>query len=235
MIPIFVFTSDKYLPALRPFSFLFNRYWSAAQEVTVVGFAKPAFELPDNFKFHSLGDIGNYPIGKWSNALINYLEVRGDISHFALLLDDYWPTRPVNLSAVRMLYDYALQFRNVLKIDLCGDRLYAAGMKDYGHCGYLDLVKSDYNSPYHMSLMAGIWSRELMLRFLIHNESPWDVEIAGTHRVAAARDEVLVLGTRQWPLRHALAHRGGDIGQTNLHELSNVDIHALTDLGFIPY
>lgn len=156
MIPIFIFTSDKYLNALQPFGYLFNRYWSPAQAVDVIGFAKPPFELPSNFSFHSLGDMANYPVGKWSNALMDYLEIRTDVSHFVLLLEDYWISRPVNLSAIRMLYDYALQFRNVLKIDLCADRLYAAGMIDYDNCGYLDLVLSDWQSQYQMSLMPGI-------------------------------------------------------------------------------
>jgi len=235
MIPLLVFTSDKYLPALRPFAYLFNRYWSAAQTVTVVGFAEPEFELPSNFQFHSLGDVRHYPINHWSNAVMDYLEVRTDISHFIFMLEDYWVTRPVNISAIKMLYDYALQFRNVLKIDTGTDRLYAGGMKDYNHCGYLDLVLSDYNSPYHMSLMAGIFNKELLLRFMLRNESPWDLEIYGTSRLATARDEVLVLGTRNFPLRHTLAHRGGDIGKTNTSELDPFDVDALTHLGYLPY
>lgn len=235
MIPILCFTSDKYLKALRPFAHLFNRHWGAAQRVDVVGFMKPDFELPDNFHFYSLGDMADYPIGKWSNMLINYLEIRNDLSHFILMLEDYWVTRPVNVGAVRMLYDYALQFRYVLKVDLCADRLYAAGATDYGNCGYLDLVLSDPNSQYQMSLMTGIWNRELMLRFLMPNESPWDIELNGTPRVQAAGRDVVVVGTRQWPVRHTLAHRGGDSGKLLLNEVSEVDRTRLFELGYIPY
>lgn len=235
MIPILVFTSDKYLKALRPFSWLFNRYWSPAQAVDVIGFAQPDFYLPSNFSYHSIGDMRDYPFSKWSNQVIDYLEVRQDITHFILLLEDYWPIRNVNLSAIRMLYDYALQFRNVLKIDLCADRLYAAGMVDYDNCGFIDLVLSDHRSQYQMSMMAGIWSKELLLRFMVRNESPHEVELNGTPRVASAHDEVLVLGTRQWPLRHTLAHRGGDSGKLFLNELKKCDIDELTKLGYIPY
>ena len=233
MMPVFVFTSDKYHKALRVYAHLFNRYWSPAQAVDVIGFAKPEFELPSNFSFHSLGDMADYPVGKWSNQVIDYLEIRNDVSHFVMMLEDYWITRPVNLSAIRMLHDYMLQFRNVLKIDLCADRLYAAGMTDYDNCGFLDLVLSDYQSQYQMSLMAGIWSRELFLRFLVRNESPWDVELQGTPRVAAAHDEVIVLGTRQWPLRHTLAHRNGDSGRTDTSALKAVDVMELNKLGYL--
>lgn len=235
MIPILVFTSDKHIKAMRPFAWLFNRYWSPAQAVDVVGFAEPDFFLPSNFSFHSLGSMDNYPVGKWSNMLIDYLEIRNDISHFVFMLEDYWIARPVNLSAIRMLYDYALQFRNVLKIDLVSDRLYAAGMTDYDNCDYLDLVLSDYKSQYQMSLMAGIWNRELMLRFLLRNESCWELELNGTPRVAAAHDEVMILGTRQLPLRHILAHRNGNMGHTDLSGLKKVDVEELTNLSYIPY
>lgn len=235
MIPILVFTSDKYLKALQPFAWLFNRYWSPAQAVDVVGFAQPEFMLPSNFSYHSIGNMADYPFGKWSNQVIDYLEVRQDISHFILLLEDYWPTRPVNLSAIRMLYDYALQFRNVLKIDLCGDRLYAAGMTDYDNCGYLDLILSDWQSQYQMSLMPGIWNKQLLLRFLVRNESPHEVELSGTPRVAAAHDEVIVLGTRQWPFKHILAHRNGNASKLDVSGLKQCDVEALTELGYIPY
>ena len=232
-VPVVVMTSDKYLPTLRPFAYLFNKYWGATQWVEIVGFAKPEFPLPANFHFVSLGDQVHYPVNKWSDALIDYLALRPEMHHFVLMLEDYWLTRPVNTQAVRMLYDYAVQFRNVLKIDLLTDRLYAANMRDYNHCGYLDLIKSDYQSPYHMSLMTGIWSRDLLLRFLIRGETPWDVEIHGTPRVAAAKDEVLVLGTRQSPVRNILAHRNGDSGKTLLDGLQTCDIDALRALQYL--
>lgn len=235
MIPIFVFTSDKYLKALQPFAWLFNTYWSPAQAVDVIGFAQPDFMLPSNFSFHSLGSMGNYPFEKWSNQVIDYLEIRNDVDTFILLLEDYFLVRPVNISAVRMLYDYMIQFRNVLKMDLTADRLYSAGMTDYDNCGFLDLVLSDYRSQYQMSMMAGIWNKELLLRFLVRNESPHTVELDGTPRVAAAHDEVIVLGSRQWPIRHTLAHRGGDSGKLFLNELKKCDIEELTKLGYIPY
>ena len=110
---IFVLTSDNYLPALRPFAYLFNKYWHKDQPVTVAGFKQPDFDLPSNFTFHSLGNMADYPVGKWSNALIKLLHDFDD-EVFTLFLEDYWLTRPVNVQAVQMLDDYMHQFRNVL-------------------------------------------------------------------------------------------------------------------------
>lgn len=232
-IPLIVLTSDHYLHALRPFSWLFNKYWGCNQHVIVVGFKHPDFQLPDNFDFHSMGSMSDYPLNKWSDALIDFLELQSHMTHFVLMLEDYWVTRPVNTQAIRMLFDYAKQFRNVLKIDLVADRLYAWGMKDYDNCGHLDLIVSDPASQYQMSLMCGIWNRELMLRFLVRGETPWEVELSGTPRVAAAGNDVLVLGTRQWPVKHILAHRRGNPSELLLDGIKSVDIEAMNNLGYL--
>lgn len=229
---IFVLTSDGYIKAVRSFAYLFNCFWKPNPEVIVAGFSPPDFDLPSNFHFHSLGNQADYPVNKWSDALIKLLHDYTD-DVFALFLEDYWPCRPVNVQAVQMLYDYMMQFRNVLKMDLYSDRLYAGGMTDYNHCGYLDLIRSDPASQYHFSLMAGLWNRELMLRFLKPGESPWECELSGTPRVAAAADSVMVLGTRNMPLRHILAHRRGNPNELLLDGLDPVDVQALRELGYI--
>ena len=76
---VIVLTSDKYLHALQPFAWLFNKYWSSAQPVTVAGFTPPDFGLPDNFTFHSIGAFADYPVARWSDALIKLLnEIEAD-------------------------------------------------------------------------------------------------------------------------------------------------------------
>jgi hypothetical protein len=228
---VIVTTCDTYLHALRPFAWLFNRYWGDDTEVIVGGFSTPDFELPSNFTFHSIGKQEDYPVDKWSDAVIKLLhEIEDEV--VCLMLEDYWLARPVNRQAVRMLHDYMIQFKNVLKMDLGTDRLYAAGATDYGHCGYIDLIHSDPGSQYHCSLMGGLWRRDLLLRFLIPGETPWQVELEGTPRVRAAAGEVLVLGTRQAPVRHILAHRRGDPSELLVDGLAPSDVQAMADLGY---
>ena len=234
---VIVLTSDKYLHALRPFAYLFNEYWSAFQPVLVAGFTPPNFDLPGNFIFHSIGAFADYPVNRWSDAVIQLL-TQIDDETFVIMLEDYWITRSVNQEAVRMLNDYALQFKNVLRIDLTTDRLFAYGphypqdIPDYGWCGYLDLVKSDPNLQYHMSMMTAIWRRDNLLRALVPNESPWQVEIDGTARVSKMTD-LLVLGTRQWVVRHALGYRGGDSGRADLGQLRTHDREYIKAQGWV--
>lgn len=228
---IVVLTSDKYLNALRPFAFLLNRYWKPNVPVLVAGFTPPQFKLPQNFSFLSIGKFSDYPFGKWSDALIKLLGMIED-EVFVLMLEDYFVLRPVDTHAVQVLIDYAYQFRYVLKIDLCGDRLYAFGADlNYGTVEYIDLVKSMPGSPYHMSLYAGLWRRDNLLRCLVPNESPHDVELVGTTRVSHMQD-MLVLGSRQMPLRITLGLRGGNSSDLHLDELSWVDRDEMKQLGF---
>lgn len=229
---IFVTTSDRYLPALRPFAYLLNKYWLPEASVVVAGFDKPHFSLPANFTFVSLGKQADYPFERWSDALIDTLSAVDDPT-LVLMLEDYWIIRPVDTTAVDMLNEYLLQEPDVLKIDLTGDRLYAHGVDlYYGYLGYLDLIKSMPGSPYHMSLMAGLWRRDNLLSALITHESPHEVELTGTTRVSHMQN-LVVLGTRQWPLKHTLALRGGDSSKLLLDEINPTDVEELRSLGFL--
>lgn len=236
---IFVLTSDNYSQSVLPFSYLFNKYFSPELEVIVAGYDRFPEGLPSNFRLHSIGSQVDYPVGKWSNGLIKLLHDFTD-EVFLLLLEDYWLVRTVHFREVLMLYDYMLQFKYVLKMDMITDRRFAGGVQPYGHCGHIPLVKSDYNSAYHLSLMGGFWNRELLLKVLIPDESPWDVELEGTSRLAQFGDSMLVLGTETWdsnprtcPIKHTLAYRGGDSSKLLLDEIAQEDVEALRELGYI--
>lgn len=225
-------TSDKYLLALKPFAFLFNKYWSSDQQVLVAGFTPPDFDLPDNFTFHSIGAFSDYPVNRWSDGLIKLLhDIPDDV--FTLMLEDYWLTMPVYCQAVTMLYDYMRQFQYVARLDLTGDRKNSGMASLYGMCGHLHLVHSNPDSQYHMSMMTGIWRKAHLLSVLKPNETPWQTELWGTPRLAAMRHEKIVLGTEEWPVHHTLAFRSGDTANLLLDELDPADVQALRDLGYL--
>lgn len=229
MFSVIVMTSDKYLFALPAFAYLFNKYWGYEQQVKVYGFTTPSFRLPENFSFHSLGKFEDFPVNRWSDALLLALE-REKNSHVVLFLEDYFLCRKADVEGVHILARYARENQNVLKIDLCADRLYAKDAQSAGYFDRFDLVKSHPKSPYHMSLMCGLWNVELLKKVLIPGETPWDIEIAGTTRLSRMGDSVLVFGTRQWPVRHTLAFRGLDISKPLLSELNPMDILTVSTI-----
>lgn len=232
---VYVTLADKYHPILPIFIHQFNRHWSSDQEVVVVGFSPPACYLPPNFSFYSIGPQEHYPFQQWSNALMRFLTHLNDEDAdpiFCLMLEDYILTRKVNTEAVKILYDYMHQFKYVIKADLCEDRLYSH-MADvrYGTAGYLDLVKSDPDSPYHMSLWPGLWNRTHLMNILQFDWSPHDVEIHGTPELARNPD-IIVIGTRQAPLRITNIIRG-DPENPDLSGLSEADRQSLREAGCI--
>ena len=231
---VFVMTCDKYVDALRGFSHFFNKYWSTEQQVVVCGFTPPKFKLPPNFTFFSIGEQRDYPVKKWSDGLIHVMNSFPMEKHFVLMLEDYWLCQPVNVEAVTILHDYMVQFNYVIKMDLVGDRRFAGGVTDYGEVAGIPLVKSDYNSAYHSSLMTGIWNSEHMRKYIIPDESPWDVELDGTRRLAKLQDNVLVLGTKldPWPVKHILAYRSNDPTKLLVSEMSEYDKDEVRGLGY---
>lgn len=224
MIQVIVMTSDREPKPLRGFMHLWEKYWSGPFVGVVCGFTKPEY-MSSGWRFLKSGEQEDFPPQRWSERLLSVLDTAAD-DVFMLLLDDYWPIRMIDTVAVRMMYDYMLQFRNVIKFDLGADRLYADGGNkylwgygDYETLGYLDLIKSNHASAYHMSLWGGLWRRDLMEKIVIPGETAQQIEINGTGRLAQIGDEMLVLGTRQAPLRHINAIQGRN---WNYHQTTGI-------------
>lgn len=235
---IVVTTSDHYVWALRPLAYLLAKYWPDHPDVVVGGFKLPDFGLPENFTFVSLGTMSDYPIGRWSDALIKLLYWLPD-DVFILCLDDMWPVRPVYVEAVDMAYDYCQQYRYVARFDLTNDRACARGgnVSLYGKLDHLDLVWSEPDSPYHLSLMPAFWRKEHLLSAIEPGWSPWDVEIKGTPKLAALRDKMIVVGTKACPVSVTLAMRGGDVKRLVCEApfaINPADLAELKEAGMIP-
>ena len=100
----------------------------------------------------------------WADGIIKYLKSINDET-VILLLEDYWLVRQVSNEMVLILNALAERNKDILRIDLTTDRLYAGGMRDVGKVGYIDLIEAP-GSMYQMSLQAGIWRRDNFLEVL---------------------------------------------------------------------
>lgn len=206
---VVVSVNDSYLWCLPPFAYAFNKYWGASQEVVVVGYSQPGFSLPENFQYYSI-DRYNYPKEKWVDGLMRFLHMfRRNNTHMVLMLEDYWLCRKVDTEGIAILEDYAVSNPNILRLDLTSDRLYAGGMKDVDYCNRFDIVQAK-GSPYEMSLQAGIWNINLLMRVLDYlpedKHSAWDVELEGTTIVNMPDFPGDIVGTRQCPVRYINAY-----------------------------
>lgn len=230
-----VLVADKYLWCLRPFMHQWNKYCGIP--ATIAGFSAPPFPLLDGFTFHSIGAMEDYPVKKWSDALIEVLHETDD-EQVLIMLEDAWVVQPVNVEMVGTLAEYAAHHPEVLRIDLTTDRLGNSAMQPYLSLSWVDLIYTPPPSSYLLSLCAGIWNKTQLLKYLIPGETPWDFEISGSRR--ANDDNALVLGTRQLPLRHLFAMRANgkmDLKMTwgvPAHPLSDEDIAYMNAQGWLP-
>lgn len=229
---VYVMTCDRYLKTLEPFAYFFNKYFSPDQEVIVCGFTPPTFPLPANFSFWSLGREIDYPVTKWSDQLLYVLDrIPDDI--FLLMFEDYFIVEPVNVDMIYRLAEFSSHLNNLIKMDVTTERLYAAGSEDFGVWDDIEFIKSDPNSPYHMSLYVGLWRRDHLLEVIIPGETPWEIEIEGTNRLAAIGDRLLVLGTKQAPMKIHLFHRSGDPSVKLTEGIRQEDIEEMKRRGWL--
>jgi len=128
---IIVTSCNKSAWTLKPFSYLFNIFWSSLQNVTIVTEQIPPFALPPNFTFHTvhLDKSNGWPRERWTDGLIKYLHSITD-QQVLIMLDDYWLIRTVDHKGIGTLSEYMRDHPNVTRIDLVADRLFVPGCVD---------------------------------------------------------------------------------------------------------
>lgn len=116
---VIVTTYDSFMWALKPFTFLFHKYWSADQPIEVLCESKPSFWMPENYSFYEVKvhPGGKWPKERWTDGFIQYLKRISD-DYLIIFLEDYWLNRTVDVSGVGTLLDYMKIHTNVLRMDL---------------------------------------------------------------------------------------------------------------------
>jgi hypothetical protein len=248
---VYVTTSDWYNPLIPAFAYLFNKFWSPDQTVTILGYTAPDLEMPANFHFESLGaadEFGNevtewsegrrgwrfgepYPTPRWSDSLKRWLGRIPD-PYFALLQIDYFIYRPVSLRQVRVLEQH-IHTDNVMKVDLTLDRAYFAHCP-YAECEQLNIVVSAQDAPFRSSLQAAIWRREYLDSMLKPSRSPWDFEQLGMRE--HLNDGKLILGSAfqdQAPVPYLNVYGHGKVNWRELNRLDPESMREITEKGWI--
>ncbi len=240
---IAVLTSDKTSGALPAFMRQWDKYFDRPryphprekQDVVITGYTQPGFAIAAPFRFASIGEFKDYPVERWSDGVIHFLQTLPD-ELVLILLDDYWLTRNVDLDTVALAEAYMLAHPDVIRFDLTTDRLYDAH-HELESIGSIDLIEADKAATYNLSFQASIWRRELLLEVLRPGETPWESEIRGSERLN--RGPYRVVGTCQWPMRYIVAVNKGQLDveakwMRPPRSLSQTDVAELVEGGFIP-
>jgi len=222
-------TSDKGNWLIPGFLHQWEKY--NEESVKIVGFTRPDCDCD----FLSLGDFKDYPVNRWSNALINLLNVLND-DFIELYLEDYWLMRPVNVEAIAVARWVMSRTQDIGCFDLTCDREYAReNYRDGGSIGTVDLLESARGIPYNFSYQASIWRREALLELVEPDETPWESELNGDHRMQDSRWRVF--GTRQWPVKYMIVVNKGQFDKEGqwmrpARTLSEENWKGLAKLGY---
>ena len=228
-IPVIVAASNDYVNCLRPFSYLFNKHWSADQRVTVLRYDVRPPKLPPNFLNIAVGKQSDFT---WSSGLKNFLRYINH-PHVLLMLEDYWLTEKVDVKAIEYALSYMEKDARVVKIDLSGDRM------KFPHKAHENgLVRSLDDAPYQASIQAALWRKDFLLDLLRDHETPWQFEKGGTARIIQMRDngwDGQILGFENPPLKYVNGV-GGHGNRPGIIErkLPSVFVKELERAGVLP-
>jgi len=234
-VPVVIMTSPASNWTLGGLFWTLNKYAPELQDIWVCGYDKGFFDklrlefaknpglMPKSVNFLTIGKFEEYPKSMWSDSFIKVCEYMrdNDRNHFLFLMDDFWLVRRADVRGINLLYEAMKRNNSLLKVDLATDRLYALGGLKYLYGantfateGHLDIIKSYCPSPYHMSFWVGLFSASLLLdHVLVPGETAQEIEVSGTGRLGDRCDDVMVVGTRQAPMRVTNLIRSGHPGQ----------------------
>lgn len=209
---VYVTTSDWYNPLIPAFAYLFNRYWSPDQQVTVLGYTPPDSRLPENFSFVSLRDLGESGPGwsrnpRWTDSLRPFFEeLRED--RFILLQIDYFLKRAVRHDLLALL-ERRFDRDGAAKADLTLERQHFPH-EPWAEEDGAQLIASRQDAPYRSSLQAAIWRRDYFLELLVPGRTPWQFEKLGMiERMGDGRLILGLAGLERPPVSYLNLYRHG--------------------------
>tara|TARA_R100001443_G_C3351280_1_gene176909 strand:+ start:480 stop:1256 length:777 start_codon:yes stop_codon:yes gene_type:complete len=200
-IPIYLTTSNGREHIIKVFCHLFNKYWGEDKEVNVVGYDKPNFEMPSNFKFISMGKQVGGP-AMWATDLRKFFETKND-PYFIHVLDDQFISSPTRFDIMQDVFNYMIT-NNAVNANLGNIREHN-GLIRFGDFQVnerndeYDICTLSQNAEYRISTAFSIWEREYHLKYMILGRNPWEYEVLGS--VEAKNDGTLHICTdREYPV-----------------------------------
>ena len=178
---LYVLTSDRYNFLLEGYSKLFNQHWDDHLIVTVLGFDPPKVDLPDNFRFHSMGKQKDYPT--WSGPLIEYFSKCQD-EYFFLCFEDHYLVNTVAKVLVEEIMRHLSGDRSIDKVYLMPDD---SKIKSHYKGKFYESVDRP-NALVTTSLLPAIWKKEFFMRLLSPSQKrPHDFEIQNNRKTLGCK------------------------------------------------
>jgi hypothetical protein len=181
-------TSNNYIHILPIFIRLWQEFWPT-QEVEIVGYDKPSFELPKGFTFYSMGEQQG-DAKNFTRDLRIYFKKQDQ--YFIWIMEDCFLKAPVDLDGIDFLIGLC-QHPNVGRINLT-DHIKWKG----NYVPYIgNVLQNPPDSIVRLSTQPSIWNRDFVLKYMKNDLTPWEFECQADW----ARDGYKVLGILDAPFK----------------------------------
>jgi len=194
-LTLYIPTCDSYLFLVKPYTFLFNKFWNRPQKVVYLGYDKPKCDLPDNFDFITIGNDDD--LKNWSSDLINFFNSIDD-EHFMVCTDDLFLVDYTNFEVYDKLLKY-LDNPKVGRINVSRDTVNRPH-KDFDTSEGLTIIEAKQSADYRISLSLSIWRRDYFLKNLKPNKKTLEKSMT---KELYATEKVLNLTKKGIPFRDA--------------------------------
>lgn len=179
MVAVLVLSFDGNSDMWDPFFRLFFRYWPDCQYKVYLTVNEK------NFVHERVEVISTGRPVSWSDELLTAIDkVQED--YVLVFLEDYFLYQKVNSSEIEHLLNVMME----KDADFFRLGTFPARYRELWPASPLKgspgLNKVDPTARYLVNLQCGIWKKEVLKKLLVSGESPWQFEINGSKRFAAA-------------------------------------------------
>jgi hypothetical protein len=189
-LTLYIPTCNSYLFLVKPYTFLFNKFWNRPQKVVYLGYDKPKCDLPDNFDFITIGNDDD--LKNWSSDLINFFNSIDD-EHFMISTDDSMLVDYTNFDRYDKLSKF-LENPKVGRINLTRDTVNRPH-RGFDEVDGLKIIEARQDASYRLSLLGPcIWRKDYWLKYLKPGVTPWEFE--GQAGEVGKNDGYHILGTK---------------------------------------
>lgn len=112
----------------------------------------------------------------WGRRLINALK-QVDTEYILFFLEDFWLDAPVDVEHFEKCRQWMRENPDVASISF-----QPTGGNNIKDNRFYRFEKRPQKGPYRMNCQAALWRREVLIRYIMPHESPWDWELNGTIR-----------------------------------------------------
>ncbi len=172
---VLILSCDKYADLWKPFFLFFDKYWKDCRFNVYLGTNRKSFEHKNVKQIFSNRET------TWSDELEVILKQIPE-EYIVIMLEDYFIYKNVDSEEIKSLIRI-MEEKNSAFLRLGAFPLkYDALWPNEALPGHPKIGVIEKGAKYRLNLQTAIWKKDILLKLLSKDESPWEFEIEGSKR-----------------------------------------------------